>query len=492
MKICPNKNCGATGLPSNARYCPKCGTLLSNAKDVRLLEHDYWVSLKTKSQPSDGKTLIERDEFNRIATSYNDMINNGYASPLGNNELISDEELQRLRKNSLELERWKQECKKKENSIVYDYEDKYTHDFYWGNALLGLAILIAVAFWLFIGIPTIWGWFFNPATSKSRIEIVQDEKTGKYGIMNHQLDSMVTACIYDSIIHRENSDLYLGEWNFYQLAKDGKFAFADSSGINAVTALYDSITHINGSDVFMLYKDDKQGLMSGVGRLILNAEFYRVLWNYHGEDHQYNYYSFYSPKRFVGNIIPAKTSKDDKWELYNREGKKITHEKFHYVEQVCHPDLIKVTNSKYLNIWRLINKEGTTILPESYMNISMFHEDVAWVKKSFKSETSDPWFCISPTGERLGTLPTNYEPIDGFNSGLSPVKNRKASSGANIGYCNSKCQIVIPTKFGYSEIKENGTTYLQDLSFFGDSAHVSYQGKNGILRKDGTFIAEKP
>ena len=149
MRICPNKKCRAKGLAQNAHYCPQCGVQLPDTKAVRLVEYDQWVYLKKKAKAPNGKMLIEQNEYNRIVTSYNEMIKNGYVDPLSEKALISDDELQLLRIKSQELERWKQECKKR-NTIIYDYEDKYTGSFYFGNILLGIFVLGIVAFWLFL------------------------------------------------------------------------------------------------------------------------------------------------------------------------------------------------------------------------------------------------------------------------------------------------------------------------------------------------------
>lgn len=470
MKVCPNKNCGATNIAPNARYCPHCGKRFPHAKDVRVMEIDKWNSLKAKNQPSSSKKQIDRDEYNRIVESYNNMVRNGYAS--SDKELITDSELQQLRKNTTELDDWKRECKRR-NTPIYDYEDEYTHDFYWGNALLGIAILGAVIFWIFFAIPTIWGWIFgsDDQDAKTGVEIVLNEKTGKYGIMNHEMDSLVTPCIYDTIVF-ENNKYDLGRI-FYRLERNAKTDIADSTGLRTISNQLDSIENC-GYQLYRTYKDGKQGLMSNKGRPILETNFYRVLWNYKPRPWK----DKESPGSFIGNIIPVMTSKDSGWTLFTRHGKKINYEEYKYVSQVGHADLIKVATSYYK--WGLIDSNGKTILPCSYYYIYIFNENKAWIRKSYSKD--DSWICISPKGEKLGTLSSSYYP-DIFSCGLSVVSDGKG----HHGYCDSCGNIVIPLKYGYYEYYQESKRYVRERTLQGDSAYVSLDGKNGILRKNGSF-----
>lgn len=475
MKVCQNKKCGATDIAPDARYCPRCGERFPYAKDVRVIDNDYWKALKKKAQPSPGKTLVNKDEYNRVLNSYQNMINNGYASPLCDKEVIQDADLRQMRKNSTELSRWKRECESRRNTPIYDYEDEYSHDFYWGNALLVLAIIIPFVFFLvifFVVIPN----RKEDNSKREAVEIVLDEKTGKYGIMNHRIDSLVTPCIYDTIIHYA----YIDHWNYYKLEKKGILNIANSSGVRTISEDLDSTRYVTGSDVVLLFKGERQGLMTQDGQPIFEPRYYRVLWIY--EPYNVSFTNIESPGRFIGNILPVKASQNSDWELYNREGMKITNQQFRYVSQVRHPDLIKIANS--YNKWGLINSKGKTILPCDYSYIYMFTEDMAWVSKGYSR--SDTWSCISPEGEKLGVLSKGYKPISGFSSGLSPVSYGKAPYGSHIGYSNSKGEIVIPAKYGYYHTS-SGAILWPSPSFTGDSALVSYQGKNGVLRKDGTF-----
>lgn len=477
MKVCPNKKCGATDIASDVRYCPHCGQRFPFAKDVKVIESNYWKTLKKKAQPSPGKTLVNKDEYNRVLNSYQNMINNGYTSPLSGNEVISDAELQQLRKNATELNRWKRECENRRKTPIYDYKDEYTNDFYWGNALLGTAALGVVIFWLFFAIPTIWGWIFGSDKVKTGVEIVLNEKTGKYGIMNHRLDSLVTPYSYDTIIYRNRND-----YNYYQLVQKetGKLGIADSAGYRTICAELDSVKEL-GYNLSVIYKEGCQGIISHVGQHVFDARFYRVLWL--KEPYSSSYTDMEIPGRYIGNIIPVQATQNSDWELYNRSGEKITYRQYQYVSQVCHPDVIKVATS--YNKWGLIDSNGKTVLPCEYYYLYMFKEDKAWVRKSYSK--SDKWICISPSGKNLGTLSNDYRPLGGFSSGLSPVSYyNKSERKSYIGYCNQKGEIVIPAKYDYY-FSPSGRVVWPSPSFTGDSALVSSKGKNGILWKDGTF-----
>ena len=317
------------------------------------------------------------------------------------------------------------------------------------------------------------GWLFSKcsfAHTNNVIEIKRNEVNGKYGIFDNKANVLVAPYEYDSISHRKginNQNLYI---NFFYLYKNGKIGVADSTGKMTIKC---SLISAEGSynGLLVLNNGEKKGLMDVFGHQIIPCEYQYVLWK-----DAPKYRTFENPGSYIGNIIPVAANKNSYWELYNRNGIKISNKHYREAIQTGNPKLIKVREVRNDNklLYGIVNENGQVIVPCKYYSISVFGDDRAWVKE----KSNDSWSLVTSNGKLLKTLPPNYTP-SAFHDGMAAIeKNGK------IGYCDIYGNINIPIK--YEKIRNKDGSYV-GYDFYNGKAKVLYNGKSGYLDKKGIF-----
>lgn len=447
-KIC--KNCKHQNLDIH-HYCVKCGKPLE--RGVALLPKKYVVISedeyrKLKGQQSELGTL--RQNFKNLQNNYRNL---------------------RARNDNS----WGRQLKDFFSSFWEEYGSKV-----W--KFLGVIAGVALIYWLIVAVE-------NCISSNDNyfVKIVQDENTHKYGLYNEQTKQQVLPCDYDTILHQRGS-----YYHFFYTRQGALWGVTDSLGQVTVECSLDSVrTSSPRPDcVLITYANDKQGVMSNYGQVILPCEYARVLWDYDMRNHSA---TGNTPGNYIGNIIPAKQSANGKWELYNRKGERITQSTYHDVQQTGVPDLIKVSKDK--SKYGLVDINGTEVLPCNYGTIQTFSDDYSWIRvgrprKSLTDDgADDKWMCISSDGTILFSYPGNYTPYP-FSQGLAAIVNNdvmKINNNSMVGFCDVNGEMTIPMIYNL-KMTETGGWYHPTFSE-GDNpkAWVSYQGKNGYLTTDGIF-----
>mgnify|MGYP003292084536 CR=1 FL=1 len=442
-------------------YCPNCGRLLPSKKELKA-KTDAEIE-KLKSAPPTGKIFVNREEATTQVKAYNDMIRSGYA-PAGK-QIITEKEYETLTHTSELYDYW--EGKKK---TVYNYKKHYMWECYLFSILFCVAMLVGGIY--------LFGWLIPKYLKPSEtIEVVVDSETGKYGIYNNEIDSLITPYLYDTIRHvvgyREDN-IYR---NFYYVKKDGKFGVADSTGRITIDCELDK-TVGTYSGLIQLYKGEKVGLMDLKGKQILPPEYKYVLW----QNEPLNTNT--TAGTYVGDIIPVKANGSRGWELYNRNGEKINKKFYRSVLQTGEPTLVKVQEwSSYKD--GIVNSLGVQVVPCSYYTIMKFNNGRAWAKKS----RNGAWSLITAQGEQLMTLPKGYEPYP-FSEGFAAVKYKN-----KIGYYDVSGKCIIPHD-KYEEIEQvptkPGVAKSTILPYFHNGkAKVSYNGEEGYIDINGNFTASE-
>lgn len=373
-------------------------------------------------------------------------------------------ELDALRKDSRELQKYKE---KERNSWICKVKQLRKKE--WGeNILIGIGSIV-LFFLTFIGIfflDTLYKGC-SDHNNNARFELIKDNVTGKYGLKDVLNDKVTIACQFDSIFHEK------GNYEFFYLYDYAtrKWGVADSTGHITINCTLDSVLPImNNTGLLITYNADKRGLVSRYGEVVVPCQYATVLAE--GYLLQYLYY--------VGNIIPVKNSKKSDWTLLNRKGKRICYHTFCDVEQTNLPDLIKIKDNSWK--WGLMDTKGDYILPCEYNSISKFDNNRAWTRKTYSGD----WGCISSDGKKIFSLPSSYYPYE-FSEGLAAVSDRNKK----IGYCDTLGKFVIQCK--YEVVRKSESSYYSP-SFYrridGNAAHVSYEGKNGVIDKQGNFTPD--
>ncbi|MBR3455065.1 MAG: WG repeat-containing protein [Bacteroidaceae bacterium] len=323
------------------------------------------------------------------------------------------------------------------------------------------------------------------------VKIVQDENTGKYGLYNEQTQIHVLLCDYDTIIHN-----YASYYNFFYTRQNGLWGVTDSLGQVTVECSLDSVRSSSKrtDGVLITYANDKQGVISNYGQVILPCEYATVLWDHHPGNHAYNDY----PADYVGNIIPAKKTANSQWELFNRQGERITANQYCTVRQTCHPDLIKVSKKTNPYQYGLVDITGKDVLPCLYSAIYNFSDDRSWIqvgrvrRGSTDDKADDKWMCIDPQGKVQFSFPGSYK-VSAFGHGLAAVIDKNdwnMDQNAKVGFCDVSGKMVIPMIYGL-HWNENGSYFSPWFTEGSESrAWVSFNGKNGYLTPDGKFHEE--
>lgn len=358
-------------------------------------------------------------------------------------------------------------------------------------------LVLAVGYGIYHGIS----FFFDKYRNDSYyIDIVKDKYSGKYGLYDIEKEQEVLKCEYDSIVHNHE-----GFCNYFSIWKSGLLGIADSLGQISTDCMLDSvrISSDRVDCVLVSYAQEKRGVLTRQGTVILPCEYEIVLWDYQPGTHMF--LSSEDPANYVGNIIPAKKNSGGQWELFNRQGKRITSDKYDMVRQTCHPDLIKVARKEHPWRYGLINLDGRMVLTCSYNKIYNFSNDRSWVRtgrarKSVDDDLADDkWMCIDPHGEVVFSVPGNYT-VYGFSHGLAAVGNMGRFSFTDdvtekmlIGFFNTEGKMVIPMVYHLRKDKnvDGNSYYFPDFNSGSEPrAWISYEGRDGYLTLDGRFHVE--
>ena len=448
-KIC--NNCKHQNLDAH-HYCVKCGKPLE--RGTALLPKKYKV--------------ISEDEYKHLqgqkasAESYRRL----YEGLLRTHNAL---------KNRIENSR-----SRRMSDFFSSFWEEYSEEVWW---FLGIVAFLAGCIWL--------GHSCQSCSSNDNnyfVKIVQDENTHKYGLYNEQTEQQVLPCDYDTILHQRGN-----YYHFFYTRQGALWGVTDSLGNVTVDCSLDSVrTSSNRTDcVLITYTNDKQGVMSNYGKVILPCEYARVLWDY--DMRNSSPIGMITPGNYIGNIIPAKRSSNGKWELYNREGGRITQYTYQDVQQTRAADLIKVSKDRIK--FGLVDINGTEVLPCNYGTIQTFSDERAWIRvgrlrTSLNDDLADDkWMCINPQGQIQFSFPGNYT-VFPFSHGLAAVMNKDqmhADRNTMVGFCDVNGGMVIPMIYN-PKMTETGGWYHPTFTEGDDPrAWVSYQGKDGYLTTDGKF-----
>ena len=364
-------------------------------------------------------------------------------------------------------------------------------------ALFIVPFIIYVGLGIYHGISYLYG---KLAGENYIVKIVKDGNSGKYGLYDKEKEQEVLKCEYDSLVHNHE-----GFCNYFSIWKSGLLGIADSLGHISTDCMLDSVRISSDREdcVLVSYGHDKRGVLSRQGTVILPCEYEIVLWDYQPGTHIF--ISIDDPANYVGNIIPAKKKSGGQWELFNRQGKRITSDKYDMVRQTCHPDLIKVSRKENSWSYGLINLDGRMVLTCSYNKIFNFSNDRSWVRigrarKSVDDDLADDkWICIDPHGEVVFSVPGNYT-VYGFSHGLAAVGNMDRFSFTDdvmekmlIGFFNTEGEMVIPMVYHLRKNKnvDGNSYYFPDFNSGSEPrAWISFEGRDGYLTLDGKFHVE--
>lgn len=453
-------------------YCPHCGALLEGKENLVAKTQDEIDNLKKQASTAPvGKIYVNREEANRNITRYNEMVISGYA-PSGKC-IITEEENKKLNEIASLHDNWNKERNRIKNTADYHYVKHFTWDFYLGTIWAAIITVIGSVYlygWIF---PYIMDDLFRKDASDEVLQVLRDDTTGKFGIYDNKTKTLAVPYDYDSISHRKGND-YQGVYiNFFYLYKNGKIGVADSTGKISINCELDA-TEGAYNGVVILQKGEKQGLMDCYGHQIIPCEYQYVLWQSKPRN------TLETPGTYVGRIIPVKRDYNNRWELYNRDGRKIRGQQYKMVTQTGNPSLIKVVEDRrdYKFLYGIVDENGQIVIPCKYYNMSTFYNDRAWVKEKY----NDSWSLIDTKGGCIITLAKDYTPRP-FSEGLAAIQYKK-----KVGFCDTSGKIVIPMDYELT-IKEK---IYYDPSFHGGKANVSYNGVAGYIDKNGKFVAETP
>ena len=411
--------------------------------------------------------------------------------------VISEDEYKKLKGQQAQLGTLQQNFK----SLQNNYRNlKNQTNRSWGNRLRdwwsdfwtehGEDVWITLGSLFFLAICFGIGYSFKSCSKDNDnyfVKIVQDENTHKFGLYNEQTKQQVLPCDYDTILHQRGY-----YYHFFYTRQGALWGVTDSLGNVTVNCSLDSVrTSSPRPDcVLITFANDKQGVISNFGQVILPCEYARVLWDYDMRNHSAN---VNSAGNYIGNIIPAKQTANGKWELYNRNGERITQNTYLDVQQTGASDLVKVSKDK--TKYGLVDINGTEVQKCNYGTIQTFFGDYSWIRvgrprRSLTDDgADDKWMCIYSDGTILFSFPGNYTPYP-FSQGLAAIVNNdvmKINNNSLVGFCDVNGEMVIPMIYN-PKMTETGGWYHPSFSD-GDNpkAWVSYQGKDGYLTTDGVF-----
>jgi DNA-directed RNA polymerase subunit RPC12/RpoP len=302
--------------------------------------------------------------------------------------------------------------------------------------LIGVCFLAVIVF----GCIAIFG-----NKSKTGVEIVKDEATGKYGIYNHDKDIQTVPFAYDTIA-------FESDYRAYFLLSGIKFGVADSTGNITIPCEMDSICPV-GNDMAIMYRNGMQGVWHRDGHIIIPCENEYVFWEKKPKG------DFDTPyDGYIGNIIPIKRSSNYGWDLYDKFGRRINLQTYQEAIQTGTQDMIKV---KYNGYYGLVNAKGEEVIKCKAKWISRFQEDIAFIYYI----DSKYLYAIDTSGNNVFSISKDYKTQWPIIEGLFA----RMDNNGKIGYYNKKGKLVIPHKFEQARKGDN----LVSPNFQGDSARIS-------------------
>ena|GEM_PF-1759947 len=332
---------------------------------------------------------------------------------------------------------------------------------------------------------------------------------GKKGLRNGRNGQIIAKCQYDEIYEFDGEIAKVINQNKYGLIHKNGNIIVDGNIL--VECKYDEISEFN-EDIVKVRVNNKYGYIQKNGNIIAECKydfatrFYdqiaRVVinnkWgiiNHLGEiiiDCKYDWIAeFYKGRACV--------KKDEEWGIINKSGKEIepciNYMTFNFEEIVVWPNLeyakynnllkSKGLNDGFININRVVKKDGKTIFTHNYNSISNFQEgySIVGIKKGIKE-----WKFGIINEEGKEVIPCKYDGIGSrcyiplpqlfFSEGLIAVKlNDK------WGFIDINDNIILP--FVYETIT-NGWYYsnLNGLFFYGFICVKSQSGW-GVIDKRG-------
>ena len=165
-----------------------------------------------------------------------------------------------------------------------------------------------------------------------------------------------------------------------------------------------------------------------------------------------------NPNDNVGNIIPVKHSINSGWVIYDKYGKRIYLISYQEATQTGEPDLIKV---KINNLFGIIDINVSC----NSTRISRFRKEKAFVNYKEKEDVINK----GEVAHLREITKTHWH----FYEGLFTKMNQDGK----IGYYNETGELFFPHIFGQAREGDD----LVGPGFDGDSARISYNGRNGYL-----------
>ena len=227
---------------------------------------------------------------------------------------------------------------------------------------------------------------------------------------------------------------------------------------------YDSILYA-GNEMSIMYRDSMQGVCNNEGQIVIPCENQYVFWETRPTE-----WTWEIPNDYVGNIIPVKHSQNSGWDIYDKYGKRINLFTYQDATQTGEPDLIKV---KLNDLFGIIDIKGHQIVSCNSTRISKFRKEKAFIEYRGKEDV------VNNKGKVLCSFATDYKNLWHFSEGLFAKKNQDGK----IGYYDETGKLVF--QHIYEQAKEGNN--LLNPSFDGDSARISYNGRNGYLYRDGSI-----
>lgn len=305
-------------------------------------------------------------------------------------------------------------------------------------------------------------------------------KTSEYNTLKKKANSynkIKTGIIITSIVALLAISIYFGFWLFnsnnaivndIEIVQDNttkKFGIYNHTIDSLIVPYeYDSILYA-GNEMSIMYRDSMQGVCNNEGQIVIPCENQYVFWETRPTE-----WTWEIPNDYVGNIIPVKHSQNSGWDIYDKYGKRINLITYQDATQTGEPDLIKV---KLNDLFGIIDIKGHQIVSCNSTRISKFRKEKAFIEYRGKEDV------VNNKGKVLCSFATDYKNLWHFSEGLFAKKNQDGK----IGYYDETGKLVF--QHIYEQAKEGNN--LLNPSFDGDSARISYNGRNGYLYRDGSI-----
>lgn len=312
-------------------------------------------------------------------------------------------------------------------------------------------LLIFVGFIVFL----IWSW----VSSDSEPELKRIEVDGKYGI-GYDKDDLKVPALYDSISKED----YGSQWFLRNGDKYG-LAYVTDSVIRVVEPAYSGITRWENPELSVLRLDDKACDQYYKGQKVNEKPYRFMAWK-------------------NGNALVA-TNEDFSVEIIGPEGNPIVNKKFTSV--IIDEDTVmratELRGKEYITT--LYDWRGRKLTDKEFHGVNKFSEGVAWANVTHKDVMNSNYSLIDRKGNILYRFPSGARgwTMYPFTMGLSPVVN----AHGYLGFIDKTGYTVIDYK--YRKANNSGIGYT---SFRSDSTiTVKYEGKKGLLHRNGTFTPDK-